>query len=174
MAKTSYRSSADRATDAAVIPGARVPPPKELEPEAAKIWNEIVGRLPPDWITNETKPLLKEYCRHSLYADSFARDIEMVRAHLTALNAALPPEDSRLKPKPATLKAIRVTTSNLLELHRAHGYETDRMITLATKMRFTQQSKYFPDKAASKSKTSASAGPKPWHDWGNSDNDPVN
>jgi hypothetical protein len=40
------------------------------------------------------------------------------------------------------------------------------LVTLATKMRFTQQSKYFPDKAAVHSRQSAPVGLRPWQDWG--------
>lgn len=165
MTKTSYKSSAQKATDAAVIPGARAPAPPELEPEAVPLWVEIVNRLPADWVVSENKVLLREYCRHALYADAFARDIAAVRAQLDELAVGLQPDR-------ATLTLVATTTEKLHELHRMHGFETDRLVTLATKMRFTQQSKYFPDKAAVRSRNSAPAGLPPWQDWGQ-EPDPV-
>jgi hypothetical protein len=110
-----------------------------------------------DWITSETRPLLKAYCRHAMYADRFAADIMAARLRLDAL------EEQGDRP---AARAASVVTKLLHELHRVHAAESDRMVKLATKMRFTNQSRYVPEKAASKARASLATGPKPWHDWG--------
>ena len=159
MAKSGPKTYAQRQADGAIIPGARAPAPTDLEPEMVELWRDIVNRLPADWVTAETKPLLKEYCRHASYADRFAEDIVKVRATLDDL------EGSSRRDKEA-LKAFETGTAHLHELHRAHGFQTDRLIILATKMRFTVQSKYVPQQAASRARMNAPNGPPPWHDWG--------
>lgn len=172
MSKSGYRSSAQRATQAAVIPGAPLPAPVELEPECAAIWNAIVARLPVDWITIENKPLLIAYCRHAIYSERFAQDIMALRVTLEVLDSEGPP--AKAPEKRDWAKAVDTTTAKLHELHKMHALETDRIIALATKMRFTQQSRYFPDKAATKSRQAPPMGPKPWRDWGDADDKPAN
>jgi hypothetical protein len=158
--KSGPRTSQERAIQAAIIPGARIPAPDDLEPAAKVLWDAIVIRLPEDWITTENVPLLKIYVRHTVYADRFAKDIVAQRELIATLEA----DDSRTK-----RHAVMLARANekLIGLHRAHGFESDRMVAAATKLRLTQQSRYTHTKAASRSRATPASSP-PWHDWGGS------
>lgn len=46
-----------------VVPGARPEPPDRLREDMRAVWRETVGRMPGDWFTLETFPVLEEYCR---------------------------------------------------------------------------------------------------------------
>lgn len=166
MVKSGPKTYAQRATDAAIIPGNRAPVPPDLEPEAAVLWEEVVNRLPADWFTAETRPLLREYCRHALYAEIFAREIAAMRVTLNELRHTLYADKVKLVKDPAVSKEIDAKTHELHELHKMHGYESNLLMQLATKLRLTQQSRYFPDKAGSKSRETTPTGPRPWQDWG--------
>jgi hypothetical protein len=119
-----------------------MPPPAELSPEQAAIWNRISGRLPDGWITDENAALLVQYARHSVYADQLSRDIEAARAS---------PET-----KPAAVHALM----------RAHVLQSRCMATLATKLRLTKLSQYVRS-SESAAIAARNAGPsvKPWEDW---------
>jgi hypothetical protein len=158
MVKSGPKTAAEYRAEGVRIPGSREPAPKDLEPAAAVFWESIVIRLPEDWFTSETVPLLKAYCRHSAYADRFAQDIAAQRELIAALEAG--PKNR------ATAKQLVRSHEHLVALHRAHGYETDRAVSVATKLRLTIQSKYIPETAASKARSSIVSGPPPWHDWG--------
>ena len=121
MAKTSYKSSAQKATDAAVIPGARAPAPPELEPEAVPLWVEIVNRLPAEWVVSENKVLPGSIARRHDLRRAFARIIAGgCGAGWTFLQRC------RESGPGALLKWSRLRRKKLHELHRIHGFETDR------------------------------------------------
>jgi len=44
------------------LPGDRPQPPSELSPPERVEWNAIAARMPADWFTRETQPLLAELC----------------------------------------------------------------------------------------------------------------
>ena len=171
MPSPGRKSAVQLQTNAAAIPGARAPVPPDLEPEAAELWVEIVNRLPADWVVSENKVLLREYCRHAYYANGFAKQIEAVNAELTALHVGSGKVAKGSRQERDRLKAIAVGTDYLNDLYKQHGFQTDRLVQLATKMRFTQQSRYFKDQAAVRSRTAAPIGPRPWQDWGYEDKD---
>jgi hypothetical protein len=150
-----------RVAEAAVVPGARVAPPPELNEAESATWRKIVERLPADWFTAENTPLLKELCRHIGHADALSVDIANVRSELASLAGARceTPEDEVLR-----RKMIRVATADYHALLRLHAFQTERIGNLATKMRLSQQARLAP--AVSKAKAeNAPAGTKPWQGW---------
>jgi hypothetical protein len=159
MIKKGPKTQAEYMTESARIPGAREPAPQDLEPAEAVYWNAIVIRLPADWFTSETVPLLKAYCRHANYADRFAADIAEQRAFLDAIEADVAAGRAGIRKLPK----LRDT---LYTLHKMHAHETANAMMVATKLRLTNQSRYVPDKAASKARSAQPVGPPPWHDWG--------
>jgi hypothetical protein len=159
MVKMGPKTQAEYRAESARIPGAREPAPKDLEPEAAVLWEAIVIRLPADWFTSETRPLLKAYCRHASFADQFACDIVELRAAITALENDIAHGRSGVRKLPKLRE-------QLYALHKMHGYESDHAVTVATKLRLTNQSRFVPDKAGSKARSALANGPPPWHDWG--------
>jgi hypothetical protein len=159
MAKSGRRTAEEYRAEGVRIPGAREPAPPDLEPAAAGIWDSIVIRLPEDFFTSETVPILKAYCRHSAFADHIAAEIAERRAMIEALEAAV--RDGRS----GTRKLPKLRES-LYALHKHHGYETDHAMSCATRLRLTNQSRFVPERAASKAGKTQSVGLPPWHDWG--------
>lgn len=159
MVKSGPKTYAEHRAESVLIPGAREPPPLDLEPDEKVIWEGIVMRLPADWFTTESRPILKAYCRHANYADQFSQQIRATRAAIVAI------EQSATRGKTG-LKKLPKLREMLHSLHKMHGYETDHAIMCATKLRLTNQSRYVPDKAASKARSAPSSAPPPWHDWG--------
>lgn len=160
MAKREAGPSSDRRgadIDSPIIPGVRRLAPGELESAEVKVWNEIVGELPPDWFTGDNAPLLKELCRHIAYADELAAEMKSVKVKIAAL---------RLEPGPvaAKTKAVDQQRKVLHSLLRLHGYQSERIGNLATKLRMTNQSRYQAQKANDQH-ARASSGPKPWENW---------
>lgn len=54
--------------------------PYDLTDEQAQEWWAVVNRLPADWFTRETHPLLAQYCRHIVQARKLAQLIERMQA----------------------------------------------------------------------------------------------
>lgn len=170
MAKTGPKTYAAYQVDGAIIPGARLPAPWDLEPEATSLWNAIVQRLPADWIVIETQPLLREYCRHSMYSNRFGREIVALQARIDGVKeeiAGIGQGFAEDGPGADLQKHLDKLTHDLHDLHRMHALETDKMITLAVKLRFTNQSRFVPEKAGSMARGSPPGLP-PWVDWGSS------
>jgi hypothetical protein len=126
-----------------IIPGMRPPPPDDLDPAEKAAWQEITARLPMDWFTGENAPMLKELCRHIGYANMLAGEIAAIRS--------------------ITGKASM--RDELQALLRAHGYQSERIGNLSTKLRLTKQSRWSGAKADQQARK-IGAGPKPWEDWG--------
>jgi hypothetical protein len=106
--------------------------PDGLSPEQASEWVQIVNRLPADWISRETEPLLAQYCRHIVAARRVADLIKSAEAD----------EECSIK-----------DYDRLLKMQEREGRA---LTSLATKMRISQQSTY------DKSKKKPGAGRKPW------------
>jgi hypothetical protein len=147
MAKLGRKSSADMLGP--IMPGVdtRPPPPADLQPEEQAHWIAIVAALPPDWFNGGSAPLLKQLVRHINNANDLAKDITQERRALAAGEA---------KARSALLRALR-----------CHGYETDRIISLSTKLRLTKLSRYARADAAHAAARDAGSSPPPWTDWGN-------
>jgi hypothetical protein len=92
--------------------------PYELTDEQADEWRAIVNRLPADWITRETYALLVQYCRH------------VVRARRLAVLL-----DKAEKSENFDVKEYR-------DLLRSEAEQSGAMMSLATKMRISQQTTY--------------------------------
>lgn len=146
----------------AVVPGAKVPPPPpppELDDVEAVIWRGIVSDLPGDWFAPESQPMLKELCRHVRHADDLMQDLRAVRAALAEVTAGS-------GPVPTQSEAVATLTNEVRALLRAHGYQSERIGNLATKLRLTNQAKVVVTAAARKAKETPSRAPEPWDDWG--------
>jgi hypothetical protein len=125
----------------AIIPGRTPDPPPELNAAQKAIWTSIVGRLPVGWFSGENLPMMKELARHIEFANWLAADIEQARA------AGGDPKDR-------------------LALMRMHGYQTERIGNLSTKLRLTKASRFTRDaEAAAIASRNAPADVPPWEDW---------
>jgi hypothetical protein len=148
------------------------PPPEELEPEQQLEWEAITARLPADWFSGENIPLLKELCRHITYARELARQVVKVRAEIQAFMAGSA-ADTAGSEGIAERRTIQATLRDeLCRLLRSHGYQTERIGNLSTKLRLTKQSRYDASSAYRAAKDAGSVMKKPWLDWGENSTDP--
>jgi hypothetical protein len=147
MAKPGPKSSAELL--APIIPGAesRPPPPADLQPAEQAHWIAIAAALPADWFNGGSAPLLKQLVRHINNADLLAQDIAQARGALAA---------GEPKARSALLQALR-----------CHASESDRIVSLSTKLRLTKLSRYARADAAHAAARNAGSSPDPWTDWGN-------
>ena len=114
----------------------RPKPPADLTPDQAVEWQAVVSRMPVDWFPREIWPLLCAYCRHVTNSRHIAGLIE--DAHKGDLS----------------------DRKALMRYNRLLGMQERQSSTLAglaTRMRLTQQSRYTPHSAASRTKGSTSA-----------------
>jgi|GEM_PF-640041 len=121
-----------------IISTARPNAPVTLTKEQTVEWKEIVDRMPADWFTRETWPLLAQYCRHIVVAYRMAQLIEQ--------------EETSDDP---------LDLGRYDQLLRMQTRETTSLARLATAMRLTQQAKYTA-KAAGTASKNAGTGKKPW------------
>jgi hypothetical protein len=137
---------ARRSKSLTVITGAfgsgRPPPPIELTDRQAQIWREVVETEPVDlFATAATRALLVDYCRARETAETYAALIESF--------------------DPTWLK----TEDGLTRFRSAcygRAVETRAVITLATKLRLTNQSRYQKDAGSLTTRKAASSGQRPW------------
>ncbi len=121
--------------------GARAEPPKDLTEAQAAIWREISASESADFFrTAALRRLLKDYCRHTAFADDLACQIGKY-----ALDEAMTPD----------------VVQTLDRLTKMHDRETKAAGDKATKLRLTNQSRYTPQAAATAAKN-ASVQVKPW------------
>jgi hypothetical protein len=121
----------------------RPAPPEDLIEDEAKEWREIAGRMPQDWFTRENFPLLAEYCRHIVRARDLAQDI------------------AKFKRYPSE---VRLTTEGIQRydmLLKMADRERAALVQLATKQRFSQQSRYTEKRAGTAVKPQSAPGPPP-------------
>lgn len=147
-----------------VAPEALLPPPEpppELEPIEADIWRSITGKLPGDWFAAETTPMLRELCRHIRYANDLAVELSIMRTTLVQIREQ---ETLMIVER---LAAVAEGSKAMTALLRAHGYQSERIGNLATKLRLTNQAKVVAGSAAKRARDGRPAeGPRPWEDWG--------
>ena len=156
---------------APMIPGQSPPPPEELEPEQQLEWEAITARLPADWFSGENIPMLRELCRHICYARELAGQIMKVRAEIQAFmegSAADTAESMGIAERRKIQAGLR---DELCRLLRSHGYQTERIGNLSTKLRLTKQSRYDASSAYRAAKDAGSVMKKPWLDWGENSSD---
>jgi hypothetical protein len=141
------------------IPGneRRPSPPAQLDARERAIWTKITARLTAEWFTAETQPMLTELCRHIRNADDLTADLAVARAAV---------DEIRKQPQPDAEELVTATQEYRAVL-RAHGYQSERIGNLATKLRLTPQARYAPS-TAKREAGKVLEGPEPWTDWGNS------
>jgi hypothetical protein len=115
------KSGASLSVSVTNLPGQRPEPPKELTAEQADEWRAVVARMPADWFTRETYPLLVQFCRHVCRS----REVEAVLAGFD----------------------MRSDVEGFDRLTKIAEREGRAVSSLATRMRLTQHSRY-SDKGA--------------------------
>jgi hypothetical protein len=128
------------AMSCASSPMKRPKAPKELSSDQKVEWNAIVDRMPEDWLTPETCPILTNLCRHIVYARDFAHELEDLNESFKKICFRLRQEHSELEPKEVRALA-RMQLDRRGELAKMHGEQTRMIATLSTKLRLTPQSR---------------------------------
>jgi hypothetical protein len=119
------------------LPGQRPEPPKELTKDQAAEWRAVVGRMPADWFTRETHPLLVQFCRHVCRS----RELEAWLAEFD----------------------MRSDVETYDRLTKVAEREGRAVSSLATRMRLTQHSRYHTEMAGNAvKKEAAEASGKLW------------
>jgi hypothetical protein len=102
----------------------RAPAPYDLTDAQAQLWEAIVSRLPASWFPVETWPLLAQYVRH---VDASRRVAMLI--------------EQEVNPTPdADGQVPELDLNNYRRLLVMQALESRAMMSLATKMRLTQQS----------------------------------
>jgi hypothetical protein len=161
MTKMGRKSAEDRGSP--ILPGAPPPPPPgDLTEPEREIWSQITNTLPSDWISDTNAFLLRQLCRHVSNGDLLAVDISRCREEIAEARQRKA-VTSEPKAKARERTQVLALERSLLRLLRAHGYESDHAMRLATKLKITMKSKYFRNDAAA----AATARPvlRPWRDW---------
>src|SRR5687767_261427 len=120
------KSTASNLSLVPVEPIVRLQPPADLESEEAALWRRIVEAKPADYFGDESAPVLAEYVRASVMADLLDKQVKAAIAG---------GEASEIK--------------SMLQLR---DMESKRVLSIATKLRLTNQSRYTPQAAATASK----------------------
>lgn len=113
----------------------RLAPPEGLNEAQAALWREVVSGKPADWFAADNAPLLVEYVR----AVDAANTLEVMVAASFAGSGDV----------------------SLKDLLTMRDREAKRAVSIATKLRLTQQSRYTPQAAATADRK-AGDGKKPW------------
>lgn len=119
------------ALDAAALTTKRPEPLKHLTAQQKEIWNRVVADLPADWFPRETLDMLAEYCEQVTISRKLSKQI------LSLPNDAVADTEKLIRLKEKTARV---------------------MVTLATKMRMSQQATYHPEK----SKNTDAPAETPW------------
>jgi hypothetical protein len=119
------------------------PPPPELTPEQSANWIEILATLPADWMTWERGMLLGAYVRCATSMTFLARQIELRAPGKRS-------EDFKL----------------FSFLSRTHCRQAGLLMTLATKLGFTQQQTMRAEVAATRTKRGSKGKRRPWGEGG--------
>ena len=112
------RSAAAAIADLMPLPIQRPNPPPGLTTEEAIEWRAIVDRMPAGWFLRETLPMLEQYCHHIIVAREIAFAINELRV------------------------SGQGKTDACHKLIGMQAEQTKMLVSLATKMRLTQQSTY--------------------------------
>ena len=136
MRKRGRKSSAELSIAPISVEARRPSAPAALTENQARIWQDIVETQPGGWFRPAEEPLLVAFCRHVDAANAVAREINAFDSGSS---------DSGV----------------LDRLLRMHERETRAMSSLATRMRFTQQSRMH-SRTAGRGQTSPEGAPKLW------------
>ena len=112
----------------------RMAPPRGVSDDESRLWREVVDSKPVEWFQPDSAPLLTEYVRAVVMSGQL--DIQV--------KAAL----------------VGGETGELKALLDMRDKESKRVVSIATKLRLTQQSRYTPQAAATANKKAA--GGRPW------------
>jgi hypothetical protein len=121
--------------DAPVSAQDRPEPPPDLTPEQRLEWISVVNSLRADWFPVETHGVLSQYCKHMVAS-----------RHVAELIADMEQSD-----------AIDIDSYD--KLLKMQERESRILVSLATKMRITQQATYHPETQTKKGTTRAKS---PW------------
>ena len=116
-------------------PASPYPPPDDLSEQEQALWRDVVATKPADWFDDDSAPLLKEYVRAVTVCDLL---------------------DARVKEAMAEGEPVD-DVKRLLDMR---DKEARRMVTMATKLRLTQQSRYTEKSAATANRKAG--GKRPW------------
>jgi hypothetical protein len=137
MKKRGRKSTAELATttpQGLIEKTQRPDAPYTLSDVEANEWRSIVARMPADWFTRETWPLLEQYCRHAVRAWKVSKLLTQMES------------------------TNEVDVDHWLKLLSAQERESRALAMLARQMRLSQVSTMRQDRTA-KPETQ---GPKPW------------
>jgi hypothetical protein len=101
-----------------------------LTREQAVVWNAIVRAEPADWFSASTRPILVQYCRHIVAARRAAEMVKALEASIAEMSAV-----KGANPLTITLNA----SEEFDRLLKVQERESRAIVSLATKMRITQQ-----------------------------------
>jgi hypothetical protein len=128
-----------------MIPGEQPLPPDELTPEELQVWERITIGLPAERVADIGFQILGPLlCSHICHSQFWAGEINRLM------------RDDRTKDDLENRKELRLAL-------KAHGLQSDKVASLATKLRLTPQGRYVPDTARLRQ---ASSKLPPWADWG--------
>jgi hypothetical protein len=113
----------------------RMEPPEYLTESQEKLWREVIASKPIEWFGPDNAPLLVEY----------VRAVDMGNLLELQIAAAMAGEGD----------------IGMKDLLKMRDTEARRAMSLATKMRLTQQSKY-TEKSAETASRRVGGGAKPW------------
>jgi hypothetical protein len=140
MIQRGRKSAAARSiASLALEQGSRPEPLSNLDEDEAKVWREVVARMPAGWFGRETHGLLQQYCKHE--------------ASLGFIDKVM--QDIKRCPAPDLVEWRKMARERRLE---------SKMVTfLATKMRLTQQACYDKTTAwTAKKKANEQEAREPW------------
>ena len=115
-------------------PDSRLAPAYGLDEAEIALWRDVVNTKPAEWFADDSAPLLKEYVRAAVMCDQL--DIQV--------KAAMAGDDAGM-------------VKTLLDMR---DKESKRVLSIATKLRLTQQSRYTPQAASTADKKASGA--RPW------------
>lgn len=117
----------------------RIQPPSDLTAEELALWTAVVESKPVEWFGEDSAPLLTEYVR------AVAKSSELDRV-IKSLS-----EDG---------EGWKETAKPIMDFMKMRDMEAKRAVSIATKLRLTQQSRYTPQAAATATKKAG--GERPW------------
>lgn len=121
-------------------------PPSMLSDAERTVWDTVLNNIEPGWITLAQLPLLVAYCRHIVSAD---RHTDIIR-HL---------ENEWMSNKLGDIEQdMSVFLKNSARAHKMRETETRSAISIATKLRITNQAL----RSSHSNKPTIDNSPKPW------------
>lgn len=143
------RSAFDLAamTAGRIVPGDKLPPPKDLTAKERKVWVSIVDPLPSGFFTLEMTPLLRSLVKAIMYA----RSLEAVVDRLMPEAESWPAHDERWAQVDARMREVRAWHTEIVQLSRA--------------LRLSKQARYPAVKADAATRRTATTAPRPWENW---------